>query len=138
MKIIFEHAGRKTPIFGDDYATIINKISLLLPGENSRTIQFYDPELSDYFDFTSFQQVKDQINGLEKAFDASVVSDSLVLDPLSSPIITDNQNNQRSKNVKTSNSARRSRKRWLLQIERIEPPTLPTYCDIIVQGLKSR
>ncbi|CAF2728073.1 unnamed protein product [Rotaria sp. Silwood2] len=100
MKIVFEHQGRKTTILGNDYVSIVEKIRLLFPNQNDRRIQFYDPELNDYFEFTSYEQIIDQPNGLKMNFDMSSISDSFC--------------------------------------ENIEPPSIPTYCDLIIQGLQSR
>ena len=75
MKIIFEHEGRKTTVIGNDYNTIVEKIRSLFPDQKHRRIQFYDPELTDFFEFTSFEQVIDQPNGLRMTFDLSQVSD---------------------------------------------------------------
>lgn len=77
MKIIFEHDGRKTTIIGNDYETITGKIRSLFPNENHRRIQFYDPELTDHFEFTSYEQVLDQPNGIKMNFDLSNTSQSI-------------------------------------------------------------
>ncbi|CAF3980756.1 unnamed protein product [Rotaria sordida] len=139
MKIIFEHQGRKTTIIGNDYDSIVEKIRSLFPNQNHHRIQFYDAELSDYFEFTSYEQVIGQPNGLKMNFDMSSISDSFVLDPSSSSTTNDNDSDTPNKNL-TKRSSKRSRKKSLLSRDRenIEPPSLPQYCDLIIQGLPSR
>jgi hypothetical protein len=82
MKIIFEHEGRKTTVMGNDYTTIVENIQSIYPTQKHRRIRFYDPELTDYFDFTSYGQVMDQPNGLKMSFDMSVASDAINADNL--------------------------------------------------------
>ncbi|CAF4131857.1 unnamed protein product [Rotaria sordida] len=141
MKIIFEHQGRKTTIIGNDYDSIVEKIRSLFPNQNHHRIQFYDAELSDYFEFTSYEQVIGQPNGLKMNFDMSSISDSFVLDPSSSSTTNDNDSDSDTPNKNlTKRSSKRSRKKSLLSRDRenIEPPSLPQYCDLIIQGLQSR
>ena len=71
MKIILEYLDRKTIIIVSDYETIVNKIRLLFPNEIDSTILFYDYELKDYFDFTSFDQTEDQPNSVKMTFNSS-------------------------------------------------------------------
>ncbi|CAF3694319.1 unnamed protein product [Rotaria sp. Silwood1] len=139
MKVVFEHQGRKTTILGNNYVTIVDKIRLLFPDQNHLRIQFYDPELSDYFEFTSYEQVIDQPNGLKMSFDVSSTSDSPVPDPSPPSTINDNQDNRKNTNFIKS-TPKRSRKKPLIEPdhENYEPPSLPMYCNAIVQGLQSR
>ncbi|CAF1324658.1 unnamed protein product [Adineta steineri] len=111
MKIIFEHEGRKTTIFGNDYDIIVNKIRSLFPDQHHRPIQFYDPELTDHFEFTSYEQVVDQPNGLKMSFDMSSTSISYLTDP--SPLSTFNkeEKNPNDRNTTQSISSKRSRKK---------------------------
>ena len=159
MKIIFEHDGRKTTIIGNDYQTIVEKIRSLFPNESYRRIQFYDPELTDYFEFTSYDQVLDQPNGLKMKFDLSITLPSAddVHDP--SPASVKSESDVRTTTPKAKNSAKSSRRSLPInpqvnreifvaysvhppfsqgENEEYDPPTLPTYCDLIVQGLQSR
>jgi hypothetical protein len=115
MKIIFEHQGRKTTVLGNDYDTIVDKIRLLFPDQNHRSIQFYDPELTDYFEFTSYEQVIDQPNGLKMNFDMSNTMDFIIADPSSAPTLDENENNGKNTNVKKSTSSKRSRKKPVLE-----------------------
>ncbi|CAF1449073.1 unnamed protein product [Rotaria sordida] len=117
MKIIFEHQGRKTTIIGNDYDSIVEKIRSLFPNQNHHRIQFYDAELSDYFEFTSYEQVIGQPNGLKMNFDMSSISDSFVLDPSSSSTTNDNDSDTPNKNL-TKRSSKRSRKKSLLSRDR--------------------
>ena len=124
MKIIFEHEGRKTTVLGNDYTTIVEKIRSIFPNQNHRRIRFYDPELTDYFEFTSYEQVMDQPNGLKMTFDMSTASDSINAENLApSPWHSiDGDNRRSSTSEKSGNrvskpkvtpnaSARRSRKK---------------------------
>ncbi|CAF3885541.1 unnamed protein product [Rotaria sordida] len=140
MKIVFEHQGRKTTIIGNDYVTIVDKIRSIFPDQNHRRIQFYDPELTDYFEFTSLEQVIDQPNGLKMSFDMSDTLDSVIPDPASSSTINVNENASTNKNITPTTSTKRSRKKSSLEHENKndEPLVLPTYCDLITQGLQSR
>lgn len=97
MKIIFEHHDRKTIILGQDYETIINKIRSLFPAENNSTILFFDHELNDFFDFTSFDQIEDQPNGIKMIFKSKKLTN--VADDISSRVPLKNAEN------KTENSA---------------------------------
>jgi hypothetical protein len=118
MKIIFEHQGRKTTVLGGDYDTIVHKIRLLFPDQNHRSIQFYDPELTDYFEFTSYEQVIDQPNGLKMNFDMSNTMDFIIADPSSTPILDENENENNGKNTnvqKKNSSSKRSRKKPVLE-----------------------
>ncbi len=118
MKIIFEHQGRKTTVLGGDYDTIVHKIRLLFPDQNHRSIQFYDPELTDYFEFTSYEQVIDQPNGLKMNFDMSNTMDFIIADASSTPILdeNENENNGKKTNVQKKNSSsKRSRKKPVLE-----------------------
>jgi hypothetical protein len=116
MKIIFEHQGRKTTVLGGDYDTIVHKIRLLFPDQNHRSIQFYDPELTDYFEFTSYEQVIDQPNGLKMNFDMSNTMDFIIADASSTPILDENENNGKKTNVQKKNSSsKRSRKKPVLE-----------------------
>ena len=157
MKIVFEHQGRKTTILGNDYETIIDKIRALFPDQNHRRIQFYDSELTDFFEFTSYEQVKDQPNGLKMNFDMSNIIDSSIVEPLSPPRLNENENSEKNENIKNSTSSKRSRKKSMLERDVMsftsiisifliifiqekvnELPTLPMYCDTMIQGLQSR
>jgi hypothetical protein len=116
MKIIFEHQGRKTTVLGGDYDTIVHKIRLLFTDQNHRSIQFYDPELTDYFEFTSYEQVIDQPNGLKMNFDMSNTMDFIIADASSTPILDENENNGKKTNVQKKNSSsKRSRKKPVLE-----------------------
>ena len=117
MKIVFEHEGHKTTVLGNDYVTIGNKIKSLFPDQNHRRIQFYDPELTDYFEFVSYEQVMDQPNGLKMNFDMSNISDSYLCDPRSSSIFNENENNEKNENVTKIGSSKRSRKKPLDQLD---------------------
>lgn len=68
MKIVFEHLDRKTIIIGNDYESIMNKIRLLFLDKNDSRVLFFDLELNDVFDFTSYDQIQDQANGLKMMF----------------------------------------------------------------------
>ncbi|CAF1315925.1 unnamed protein product [Adineta steineri] len=138
MKIVFEHEGRKTTIFGNDYDIIVNKIRSLFPDQNHRPIQFYDPELTDHFEFTSYEQVVDQPNGLKMSFDMSSTSNSYLTDPAPSSTFN-KENNTNDPNITKSIGSKRSRKKSFEHQHKInEQPTLPNYCDVIVQGLQSK
>jgi hypothetical protein len=115
MKIIFEHQGRKTTVLGNDYDTIVNKIRLLFPDQNHRRIQFYDPELTDYFEFTSYDQVIDQPNGLKMQFDMSNTTDFIIADLPSASTSNENENNENNINAKKSASSKRVRRKTVLE-----------------------
>ncbi|CAM2729725.1 unnamed protein product, partial [Rotaria socialis] len=141
IKIVFEHQGRKATIIGDDYETIGEKIRLLFPNENHRRIQFYDPELSDVFEFTSYEQVRDQSNGLKMNFDLSISSDLYESTPSRSPKVIENEKFETLGNASKPTTAKRSRKQIRLDDDDSEnnvPVSLPNYCYLIVQGLKTR
>ncbi|CAF4268595.1 unnamed protein product [Rotaria sp. Silwood2] len=137
MKIIFEHQGRKTTVIGADYDTMVNNIRSLYPDQHHHRIQFYDPELTDYFEFTSYSQIIDQPNGLKMNFDTSDTIDLITGHPCSSPMFNKNEKNN---NINTHVSSKRSRKKSIPERDDKvnELPTLPTYCDMIIQGLQSR
>ena len=91
MKIVFEHQGRKTIIIGNDYESIMNKIRLLFPGENDTTVLFYDNELDDFFDFTSFDQIQDQPNGVKMTFNSFKRSNDVGTDACSPSAFKNNE-----------------------------------------------
>ena len=53
MKIILEHQNSKTAVLSNDYYIIASKSSSLFPDKSHRPIQLFDPELTEYFEFTS-------------------------------------------------------------------------------------
>ncbi|CAF3311916.1 unnamed protein product [Rotaria socialis] len=125
IKIVFEHQGRKTTIIGDDYETIVEKIRLLFPNENHRRIQFYDPELSDVFEFTSYEQVRDQSNGLKMNFDLSISSDLYESTPSRSPKVIENKKFETLGNASKPTTAKRSRKQ--IRLDDDDVPFLIVY-----------
>ncbi|CAF1337919.1 unnamed protein product [Rotaria sp. Silwood1] len=138
MKIILEYRDRKTIIIGSDYETIINKIRLLFPDENDSTILFYDYELKDYFDFTSFDQIQDQPNGVKMTFNSSRKLNDVAAD--SSPSIPHSDEKQKENNYVKKPRPRRNQKKKENEdnSEIDEPIVLPKYCVLIQQGLQSR
>lgn len=104
MKIVFEHEGRKTTVLGNDYNTLVEKIRSIFPNQKHRRIQFYDPELTDYFEFTSYEQVMDQQNGLKMSFDMSTASKSSIADHLASSPWDSIDDNLRPSTSETSGS----------------------------------
>ncbi|CAF3521797.1 unnamed protein product [Rotaria sp. Silwood1] len=92
MKIVFEHQGRKTTIIGNDYVSIVEKIRSLFSNQNHCRIQFYDPELSDYFDFTLYEQVIDFSDecSIEELIDESFKNQTLnsLRDPFEEQTVT--------------------------------------------------
>ncbi|CAF3826211.1 unnamed protein product [Rotaria sp. Silwood1] len=138
MKIIFEHEDRKTTVIGTDYDSIVDKIKLLFPNENHRSIQFYDTELGDYFEFTSFEQISDLSNGVKMHFDMSNTSNLFIADHSLPSSLNNGKNDEKNNHVTPKAQLRRIRKKNKLNLINDEPIVLPTYCDLITQGLKSR
>ncbi|CAF4515903.1 unnamed protein product [Rotaria sp. Silwood2] len=138
MKIIFEHRGKKTTVIGNDYDSIAAKIRSLYPDENDKTIQFYDHELSDYFTFTSFEQIQDQPNGIKMSFILTNILNNVIAD--NSLSLSINENSSVTNSITQRFHRRRIRKKQEVEPEnRIhEAIVLPPYCDLIVQGLKTR
>lgn len=89
MKIIFQHRGGKTTAIGNDFDSIVTKIRSLYPDENDKTIQFYDHELSDFFIFTSFEQIQDQPSGIKMSFILTDNSSNAIADNSSSSSVND-------------------------------------------------
>lgn len=115
MKIVFEHQGRKTTILGNDYETIVSKIRLLFPDQSHHRIQFYDPELIDYFEFTSYEQVIDQPNGLRMNFDVSLLSESILVNSSILSVLNDNGRNQANETIEKLVPVKKPRKKASLQ-----------------------
>jgi hypothetical protein len=111
MKIIFEHESRKTTVIGTDYGSIISKIRAIFPDQSDKPIQFYDPELTDYFEFTSFEQISDQNNGIKMKFDITNTSYSLISNSSSSSSLENKENDENNKQIKQKLHSKRCRKR---------------------------
>ncbi|CAF3849425.1 unnamed protein product [Rotaria sp. Silwood1] len=111
MKIIFEHEGGKTTVIGTDYNSIIDKIRSLFPDQKHRSRQFYDAELTDYFEFTSFEQISDQPNGIKMNFDMSNTSNLYSADHSLSSSLNKDKNDGKNNFVTQKACPRRIRKK---------------------------
>lgn len=115
MKIIFTYQDRKTIIIGNDYETIINKIRLFFPGEDDSTVLFFDQELDDFFDFTSFDQIQGQPNGVKMMFSSSKRSNGVDADNCSPSTLNNNDNQTSTKShIKKIHQKRNKKKKVIL------------------------
>ena len=110
-KIIFEHQGRKTTILGLDYNEIVYKIRSLFPDQNHRRIEFYDPELTDYFEFISYEQIIDQPNGLRMKFDMSSLCEEAPTNTLTVSTVNTNDNSETHETIQKAADVRKPRKK---------------------------
>ena len=110
MKIVFEHEGRRTTVIGIDYNSIVEKIRSIFPDQNHRSIQFYDAELTDYFEFNSFEQIADQPNGIKMNFDMSNTSNLFIADNSSSLCLNNYEIDEKNNRVTPKTYRRRIRK----------------------------
>ncbi|CAF3337247.1 unnamed protein product [Rotaria sp. Silwood2] len=124
MKIIFEHEDRKTTVIGTDYNSIVHKIRSLFPNENHRSIQFYDTELTDYFEFNSFEQISDLSNGIKMHFDMSNTSNLFIDDHSLPSSLNNGKNDEKNNHVTPKAHSRRIRKKKKLNLINDEPISL--------------
>ncbi len=117
MKIIFEHGNRKTTVVGTDYNSIVDKIRSIFSDQNDKPIQFYDPELTDYFEFTSFEQINDQANGIKMKFDMLNTSDSSINSCSLSSSLNNDVNKENSVNSERNTRLKRCRKRKEIELD---------------------